>query len=697
MPWLTALKHTARSGVQLERTVSDPLPALRAGLAVALVVFGTLLLSTPQLATSAAMGAFIAGTGSLQRSYRPRPVLALGAAAGLSVSTFVGYLASPWPPLFVLVLAVWAFGAGLAWGLSQVSGVVASTTVAVMLVVVTLPASVLGALHHAALIALGGVVQALLMVLWPVRRWSAQRDALADAYASLADYARRLRVDPFAGLDPDPLMAARSAAALTPHQARRRPPELGGMREPLERIRPVLAALADPRVGAAETGPERERTRELLAAAADLLDAVARSIRTGAPVDVPERIYRTFALPRSGPVLTGPGRQAAVRLIGLLSDTVDTLETASGEVAVPTHGPAEPRRPTVIALGPIAATTVRRHWDWSSPVLRHAVRLSAVSALGEAIGLMLPFRHGYWAPLTAVMVMRPDFSQTYARGVARILGTALGAGASTGVILLTGPGQWACATLAVLCICCAYLTTRTGYAALSAFVAGYVVFLLSMDGAPLAATARERIGETLLGGALALAAYAVFPTWQTVRLPDRLADYIQGNGGYAAAAVAAFGDPSARRRELREALLAARRSRSELVTASAQAEAEPVRHRGLRHSQLSGARSALAALGRTVLLMEAHLPAPDAPSAPGAARFAEVLRTETARAADAVRAEQSPDLGDVRAAYDAWLGTVPEPASDAAAEADATQLLLLDAGYLVEALEALQEALQGRQ
>lgn len=685
MPWLTALKHTARSGIHLERTVTDPLPALRAALAVAIVVFGTLLVSTPKLATSAAMGAFIAGTASLQRSYRPRPVLALGAAAALSISTFIGYLASPWPPLFVLVLAAWAFGAGLTWGLSAVSGVVAGTTVAVMLVVVTLPASIWGAVHHAAVIALGGIVQALLMVVWPVRRWGAQRDALADAYASLADFARRLRNDPFASFDPDPLMAARSAATLTPHQVRHRPAGLRGMREPMERVRPLLTALADPRIGAAEEGPERDRARELLAAAAELLDSLARSIRTGRPVDVPERVFRSFAVPGSGPVLRGEGRRAALKLIGLLSDTVDSLESAAGQVTVPSNHPPELRRPTVVALGPIAAVTVRRHWDWSSPVLRHAVRVSAVAALGETIGLLLPFNHGYWAPLTAVMVMRPDFSQTYARGVARVLGTVLGVGVASGILLLFAPDMWVSAGLAVASIGFAYLTMRTGYAAMSACVAGYVVFLLATDGAPLADTAWQRIGETVLGGVLALAAYAVFPTWQTVRLPDRLATYIEAGGTYAAAAVSAFAEPSAaRNREVRDALLAQRRTRSDLLTAMDQAAAEPVRHRGLRPSQLADARTAVAAMGRTTLLMEAHLPAPDTPPVPGADRFAEVLRTETAAAALAVREDRPVDLAAVRRCYQDWTDAAPAEG----------QQLLRDAGFLVEAIESLQDALR---
>ena len=78
----------------------------------------------------------------------------------------------------------------------------------------------------------------------------------------------------------------------------------------------------------------------------------------------------------------------------------------------------------------------------------------------------------------------------------------------------------------------------------------------------------------LLGGALALAAYALFPTWQTVRLPDRLAAYIEAGGRYAAAAVAAFGAPSADSyRAVREALLDHRTARAELLTATAQAAA----------------------------------------------------------------------------------------------------------------------------
>ncbi len=58
----------------------------------------------------------------------------------------------------------------------------------------------------------------------PRPRWGTHRDALADALAAVGDYARRLRHAPAAPFDPEPLMTARDAAAVTPSQASTRPP-----------------------------------------------------------------------------------------------------------------------------------------------------------------------------------------------------------------------------------------------------------------------------------------------------------------------------------------------------------------------------------------------------------------------------------------------------------------------------------------
>lgn len=124
----------------------------------------------------------------------------------------------------------------------------------------------------------------------------------------------RLRRDPLAPFDPQPLMKARDAATVTVRQARRRPAELHGARGLAERIRPVLASLADPAVGAPAEGSARERVSELLAAAGAVLDAAARAIRHGEPVRLPAPSLAVLKAPDQGDLLQGAPPRAARRL-----------------------------------------------------------------------------------------------------------------------------------------------------------------------------------------------------------------------------------------------------------------------------------------------------------------------------------------------------------------------------------------------
>ncbi|MFF3561098.1 FUSC family protein [Streptomyces sp. NPDC002574] len=679
MSWLPAVGRAARAGLRLERAKLEPLIALRGAAGVAVVVGVTLWLASPVFAAASAFGAFASGMATFQRSWRPRPLLALVTGTGLAVSTFLGYLAGAHWALFVVLIAVWAFLAGTAWALGPTAGLVSSLTVAVMLVVVTLPTSVATALGHAAVIAAGGAVQAALIVIIPLRRWGPQRDALADAFAAEADYARRLRHDPVAPFDPAPLMAARSAATVTPRQARRRPAALRGKRVLAERIRPVLASLADPAVGAAAEGPERDRARQLLAAAADVLDAVARAVRKAEPVRVPAEA-EAVVLVDPGPEdrLTGPARRTALRLIALLGEAVSAAAGRQGSVGADT---AHLRRPTLWELVPLTARTVRRELRSDSPVLRHAIRLAAVTPAGYALGAALPLGHGYWAPLTSVMVMRPDFSQTYARGVARFVGTLAGVTVATAVMQAFSPGPYLCAALALVSVALLYLLMRTGYLVSQVAVSAYVVFLLGMAGAQWTQTVPERVLLTLLGGLLAMIGYAVFPAWETPRLRDRLAERIEATGRYAAAALDAHGAPGTGRREaVRSALLDARAAAVAWDQAVARANAEPVRGRGISRRSADAADAALSALGRVPMLMEAHIPAPDAPPVPDAVPFAAALRDATARGAAAVRARRPPDFSGVRATLEPW----PPSADD--------RVVRRSAELLLETLDDLEAA-----
>ncbi|MEU9116103.1 FUSC family protein [Streptomyces sp. NPDC048483] len=687
MTWSRALKETARSGLTIERAKLTPVIAVRGAVGVAVVVGLCLWRGDPALAVSSAFGAFASGLVTFQRSMRPRPVLALAVAAALAVSTFLGYLTAAHLLGFVLLLAGWSLLAGMAWAIGPVSGLAGTLTVAIMLVTVTLPTSVLGALQHAALIFFGGLVQATLIVVFPVRPWGVQRDALADALAAEADYARRLRHDPVAPFDPAPLMDARLASEVTPRQARRRPVQLHGPRGLAERVRPVLASLADPVVGAPMEGPERDRVRDLLQAAGTVLDAVAHAVRHAGPVRLPPEAMATLEVPASGPMLQGAARRSAYRLISLLADAVELTDEPVRATRPTTEAErGHLLRPSVPRLVPVALRALHREARWSSHIFRHALRVSAVASLGYLLGTVLPFGHGYWAPLTSVMVMRPDFAQTYSRGVARFSGTLVGVGVSGALMALAHPSLYLSAGLAVICVFLMYLLMRTGVSVTSACVAGYVIFLLGIAGEGWEQTVQERIVLTLLGGLLAMLSYALFPAWETPKLRDRLADWLAANGRYALAVLDRFARPAERRpRHVREALLDARAARVAWEESEARAEKEPVRHRGLSRTSATAAGSALATMARVTMIMEAHLPDKDAEPSPGAAAFAAELRPSLERAARAVRDRDRLDFCALRAVWERWD-----------AESESQGVALRAADLLLDALDDLAEALSRR-
>ncbi|MGW9118614.1 FUSC family protein [Streptomyces sp. NPDC055663] len=710
MSWLRALKETARSGLSIERRRLEPLIAIRGAAGLALVIGISLALFGPVVAASSAFGAFQAAIATFQRSWRPRPVLALVSGASLAVSTFLGYLTGSRLVLFLALLVLWTFVAGLAWAAGPTAGIIAASNVAIMLVTVTLPTSVANSAVHAVMILFGGIVQAALIVLFPVRRWGAQRDALADALAAEADYARRLRHDPLAPFDPVPLMTARNAAAVTPRQARRRPPELRGSRGVAERIRPVLASLADPSLGVPSEGPERERVRELLAAAGSVLDSAARAIRHGNPVELAPSAVAALKTPDTGTLLTGPPLRAADRLGVLLSDVIETAEgegtkeqdakaeEAAEAIKAPADGTPAPtpvaphrRRPTLLRLVPVVLAAMRAELRPGSPILRHAVRVSVVAAGGYLIGTVLPFGHGYWAPMAAVMVMRPEFSQTYARSVARFGGTIVGVSLATAIVQTAHPGVTTAAVLSVLCALLMYLLMGTGYVVGQACVSAYVVFLLGMAGDDWSQTVLERVVLTLAGGLLAMTSYALYPAWETPRLRGRLGDWLKADGRYAASVVDQYAEPAERGHDdVRTALLDTREARVAWQEALTTAQHEPVRNRGLSRSAADETQHALTQLGRAAMLLEAHLPGGGATPVPDAARLAEALRRATEQGAKAVRERRVPDWTEVREALAEW------DARQRTDEGEADPFVREGAHLLLEALEEFSRGLDGR-
>ncbi|MBX5467487.1 MAG: FUSC family protein [Firmicutes bacterium] len=184
---------------------------------------------------------------------------------------------------------------------------------------------------------------------------------------------------------------------------------------------------------------------------------------------------------------------------------------------------ASPRRPTLgewLRLPP-------------PPARRHAVRVAVTLALAELVAAVGHWPRGYWVALTAAVVLRPDFYSTVGRGVARALGTAAGVALGSAWLLWGPHPSWVDLAALGIAAWAAYGTLPYNYALFSVALSAAIILLLSaFEGvAPLVAMG-ERLEATAVGSGLALAVWALFPTWQQTSLPTAFAQVIEAERQY---------------------------------------------------------------------------------------------------------------------------------------------------------------------
>jgi uncharacterized membrane protein YccC len=172
-------------------------------------------------------------------------------------------------------------------------------------------------------------------------------------------------------------------------------------------------------------------------------------------------------------------------------------------------------------------TILRNNFRLDSPFGRHAVRLAVVLMAAGVLARVLPIQRGYWITLTAALVLRPDFTTTLARGLARIAGTIVGAVAATAIVLAVPDTPRVYLALAIIFAGLGYAAFQLNYAIFSVTVTAYVVFLLSLLGTPESTAVQNRMVATLAGGALAMISYAIWPTWESPHTRKRLRTLVE--------------------------------------------------------------------------------------------------------------------------------------------------------------------------
>lgn len=154
------------------------------------------------------------------------------------------------------------------------------------------------------------------------------------------------------------------------------------------------------------------------------------------------------------------------------------------------------------------------HLKWPSPLFQGALRLSVALAASDGLSRFMELQKAYWLPLTVLIVLRPDFDQTFGRGLARMAGTLGGVALASGLTLLTHPSSGALVFLILSFAWVCFTFFAVNYTLFAAGLTAYVVFMVNLAGMPERAAALDRLTATLIGGFFAMLVFVLWPARQ---------------------------------------------------------------------------------------------------------------------------------------------------------------------------------------
>jgi uncharacterized membrane protein YccC len=551
-----AVSAAVRGAAHFDRDLVSVRGGLLAAIPVAGTLGGGLAVGDPVAGVTMAAGAMLVGIA--WRNAGGRPPLAVMAidAVVMSLATFLGSVTGALSWLHFVVLVLVAMFGGLLVSIGNRGGAVGVQAIIAVIVFGRFSEPAAQALGLAALVLAGGLAQVgfVALVRWPTPLRT-QRTATATGYRALSRLADSR----------SPPTSIPAATALDEAAATLSSPHLFGdaavmtlrslvteghwirvqvyvIRMLLHRQRTASEDPADARFGAVG-----ERA---LALAADALNLIADAIDGDRASEQPLAIlvaeFSSNADALAAKVADhepAPGSVAADEL--QLSRRISAL---AGQLrAVSTQAPAagrggglRSRRPHPAANRPLQrvrdqASQLRANMSLQSPAGRHALRLAAVVAFAELLARHLPLDRSYWMVVAAAAVLRPDFSGTFTRGAERALGTSVGVGIAGAIAVAAHPGDAATVLIVGLLAWAAYATYPASFASGFGFITAVVVFLINTITPDTLEIASARLLDTLVGSAIGLLAYVLWPTWSQMPARQALATFIDAQRAYLSA------------------------------------------------------------------------------------------------------------------------------------------------------------------
>ncbi len=233
-----------------------------------------------------------------------------------------------------------------------------------------------------------------------------------------------------------------------------------------------------------------QQSQDALHEAADVLKKPLNAPQPGS--DAAARLRETaLALPASQ---ADPRRHlvaaaAALRRLLLLRELIHRAETE--------EAPAQPAA---------VASAVARPPSGLSPAKRLVLQGLVGVSLANLIDLAFDMEHGYWATITAFMILSGSLGETLLRGQRRILGTAIGVmTAMTYVWLLGDRANGLLTGLAVAALFVVIVIVQRYWGAAAVGIGFLVIALLHLVEDLTLAAMFARIYETLIGAAIGIA------------------------------------------------------------------------------------------------------------------------------------------------------------------------------------------------
>jgi uncharacterized membrane protein YccC len=145
-------------------------------------------------------------------------------------------------------------------------------------------------------------------------------------------------------------------------------------------------------------------------------------------------------------------------------------------------------------------------------MIAHGARAAIAVVLSTLLARALGLANGYWAPMTAMLVLKPGLSETHTRGVARLTGTIAGAALATLFALAVGGSPpWLLAGVSAAATA-SFALQKAHYALLTSAITAAIVLLLTLAHAGVVLeNAAHRLIATALGGAMALIVARIAP------------------------------------------------------------------------------------------------------------------------------------------------------------------------------------------